>query len=298
MSLVVKQTVLSKVLVQEAMRKQVIRLSQKTRIDKSINYFIKYKINALLVSDENGRPAGVVSKTDLMGAYYAGLPIESPLEDMMSSPPLFCSASDSLESALDQMKSASVYRLYVLGDASDEVAGVLAYPDIVGLLYLYCHECDYSHLKRKKSKRGENGVLRFTVREVMTDSVKAFAADALLMEIMEGLSEYRFGAVLITDRESLARGVVSKTDLMLAYKHGISAEEPARTIMSSPVRSCPEDDLLENAIREMIYSEVHRVFVHKDDPRHITGVLSLSDAARLRSGSCHACMCSRIRVDE
>ena len=32
-------------------------------------------------------------------------------------------------------------------------------------------------------------------------------------------------------------------------------------------------------------------------PQNIVGVLSLSDAARIRSGSCHACVSSRIRVE-
>ena len=48
----------------------------------------------------------------------------------------------------------------------------------------------------------------------------------------------------------------------------------------------------------MIFSEVHRLFVYREDPQNIVGVLSLSDAARLRSGSCHACVSSRIKIDE
>ena len=59
-----------------------------------------------------------------------------------------------------------------------------------------------------------------------------------------------------------------------------------------------EDEFLEDAIQKMIFTDVHRLFVYKDDPQNITGVLSLSDAARIRSGSCHACLSSRIRVDE
>lgn len=28
------------------------------------------------------------------------------------------------------------------------VVGALAYPDIVGLLYQYCHDCEYNHLRQ------------------------------------------------------------------------------------------------------------------------------------------------------
>jgi len=151
-----------------------------------------------------------------MGAYYAGIPIDSPLEDIMSKPPLFCHPEDALEKAL---------------------------------------------------------------------------------QVMEELSMYRFGAILIKDREQTPCGVISKTDLTLAYKHGIDPKALAETIMSSPVQSCGADELLEDAIRKMIFSDVHRLFVYQSKPNELIGVISLSDAARIRSGSCYACMSSRIKLD-
>ena len=67
--------------------------------------------------------------------------------------------------------------------------------------------------------------------------------------------------------------------------------------MSAPVRTCGENELLEDAIKGMILADIHRLFAHRRSPADIVGVLSLSDAARIRSGSCHACISSRIRVD-
>jgi hypothetical protein len=46
----------------------------------------------------------------------------------------------------------------------------------------------------------------------------------------------------------------------------------------------------------MIFFDLHRLFVWKDDPKNLVGVLSLSDAARFRSGTCRACLTSRIKV--
>ena len=298
MSIVVKKTILKGLLVSEAMRRQVISLSKETTIGSSINYLIKYKVNALLTTDESNQPVGVVSKTDIMGAYYAALPADSPLEYIMSSPPLFCRPGDSLESALDTMRSRGIYRLYALEPNSKDVVGVLAYPDIVGLLYRYCRSCEQSIVLRKQRKQDYNAILHFKVKDVMTTSVKAFMENESLGRIMEGLSMHRFGAVLIRGKNNLPTGVVSKTDLILAYKHGLAADVEAKTIMSSPVRSCDESDFLEDAIKEMIFSEVHRLFVHRHHPQDVVGVLSLSDAARLRSGSCHACVSSRIKVDD
>ncbi len=290
-----KQTILSDLSVREAMRRQIVHLSKDASLDECINRLFKYKMNALLLTDETEQPTGVVSKTDIMGAYYAGLPVESPASDIMISPPLFCSPDDSLEAALEQMRENGIYRLYVR-DTEDGVVGALAYPDIVGLLYKYCHECRYSRVSRKSSDPEEDSRVRFRVREVMTASVMSFQEADSLMQIMEGLSMYRFGAVLITDENGKGAGVVSKTDLVLAYKHGVDPAVEAQTVMSSPVRSCQADEYLESAIRKLIFSQVHRMFVYQDDPSEITGVLSLSDAARIRSGSCQACVSSRIKV--
>lgn len=74
-------------------------------------------------------------------------------------------------------------------------------------------------------------------------------------------------------------------------------EVSAKTILSSSsVRLCEQMEFIEDAISKMIFSEEHRFFVYRDEPKNIIGVLSLRDAARLRSGSCHACVSSRIKV--
>ncbi len=298
MSSPVKKPALGGLTVREAMRMQVVGFPGSSSIDTGVRSLIKHKINALLIRDSDESALGVVSKTDVMGAYYASLPIESPLEQIMISPPLFCGPDDSLESALHVMRSRKVYRLYVSGDSSGKAVGILAYPDIVGLLYGYCRSCEQSIVNRRALKLTDDGSLRFRVKEVMTPAVTSFSEDDSLLEIMEGLSVNRFGAVLITDGAGTPSGVISKTDLILAYKHGISADVPARTIVTrAPVRSCDQEDFIEDAIRTMIFSEVHRLFVHRGNPANIVGVFSLSDAARVRSGSCHACVGSRIRIE-
>ncbi|MGB3221524.1 MAG: CBS domain-containing protein [Desulforhopalus sp.] len=284
--------------VYKAMRRQIICLEQNKTIGHGINTIIKHKVNALLVVDDQLQEVGVVSKTDIMGAYYAGLPIDSPLEYIMLSPPLYCKAGDSLETALEQMRTSKVYRLYVNDDQSGELVGALAYPDIVGLLYQYCHRCAYSHLNRKMQPDSKSDVIRFKVRELMTTGVKSLPMDATLTTVMESLSAYRFGAMLITDKNGRSAGVISKTDLALTYKHGVPPSVAAHEVMSTPVHTCDADALLEDAIKKMILADIHRLFVHEGNESALIGVLSLTDAARGRSGSCHGCVSSRIKVED
>ena len=288
-----KRHVLSGIKVKEAMRRQVIKLPQSAPVDYCINRMIKYKINSVLLIDEKERPSGIVTKTDIMSAFYVGFQTEAPVEGIMVRPPLYCHPDDELESSLDSMRQNGVHRLYVMDADTAEVTGVLAYPDIVGLLYRYCRACDKG-LLRVRRRHENNEYQRLQVKDVMTASVKAYLENDPLVTVIEGLTEHRCGAVLITKDENMAVGVVSKSDLIVAYKHGVAVDVSARTVMSTPVKSCHGDAELSDAIQQMLLRDVQRIFVHGSDPAKIVGVLSLSDAARFRSGSCRACTSSRI----
>ena len=296
MPVIDQKNVLKGLTVAEAMRRQVIAVPTDAPLEKAIRFAIKYKVNAILVTDDSQRALGVVTKTDLMGAYYAGLPLETLVETIMVGPPLFCRREDSLDTALDVMRSQRIHRLYVQGEEPGQAVGVLAYPDIVGLLYRFCRRCDRSILKKTGGQAQGDLTGHLTVREVMTPGVESFPEDASLLKVMRGLAANRLAAVLIRDKAGRPLGVVSKTDLIGAYKHGLSPETPAREVMNAPVRACRQDDYLALAIQEMIFWDIHRLFVAREEPQEIVGVLSLSDAARFRSGTCRACLVSRIAV--
>jgi CBS domain containing-hemolysin-like protein len=65
--------------------------------------------------------------------------------------------------------------------------------------------------------------------------------------------------------------------------------------MTRRVEACDYHDILVNALRRMIFADVSRLFVYRESPQQIVGVFSLSDATRFRSGTCRACVSSRIR---
>jgi CBS domain-containing protein len=287
-----KRSALSGIPVKEAMRRQVIRLPRSAPIDYCINRMVKYKINSVLIEDQNQHPAGVVSKTDLMSAFYAGYPTSMPVENIMVGPPLFCNPDDELESSLDTMQQNGIHRLYVRGAESDDVIGVLAYPDIIGLLYRYCRACDRGFLIRRRRKEVDR-FQRLKVRDVMTDEVTAYHEADGLAQVIEGLTAHRFGAVLIRDEKGHAVGVFSKSDLIVAYKHGVTVDARAAEVMSKPVVSCDSEMDLADAIQLMLLKDVQRLFVRGQDPGQIVGILTLSDAARFRSGTCRACTPSR-----
>jgi len=291
MPVVKNRSILTGIQVKEAMRRNVHRLSLDDSIAVCIRHMIKFKNNAVLVNDVEGAPCGVVSKTDILGVYYAGLPVDTTLQDVMAGPPQFCYPDDKLEDAIDMMQNHGIHRLYVLGADSDKVTGTLAYTDIVGLLYRFCRTCSKS---LRKTKKADNELPQLKVKDVMTAEIVLCKRNDSIKQVVEVISTQRLGAILIVDGQIYPEGVISKTDIVIAYVHGVSIDEPAENIMNTPVTSCSWEELLSQAIKQMLLNNIQRIFVYMDDKRHIKGVLSLSDAARFRSGTCKACVASRI----
>jgi CBS domain-containing protein len=298
MPVVSTRDVLKGLLVEEAMRRQVIHLPHDASVDNCINQLIKFKVNAILVTDGFRCPVGIVSKTDIVAAFYGGLPMEvSRLMDIMNGPPLTCFPDDELGVALDLMRRNGVHQLLVQGSEPCAVIGTLSYSDVVALLYRYCRACPKGAVRQSELLDRSDRTQWLIVRDAMrTPAISCRQTDSLA-KVIEGLTAHRHGAVLIQDAGGLPVGVISKTDLVVAYHHESSLEVEAGSIMKSPVASCDEQMLLTDAIRHMFLKDVQRLFTYAGDPSHIVGVLSLSDAAQIRSGSCRACAASRIIAD-
>lgn len=289
-----KRSVLRGTLVKEAMRRQVIGVPSGTSIKKGLNALIKYKLNTILITNHRNLPEGLVSRTDIMSSFYAGFPLDMGLENIISSPPLTCFPDDELEYGLGLMQENKVHQLYVQGELPGKIVGSLTYYDIVGLLYRYCRACHRSTRKNRYNQLGTDQAHPLRVKEVMTKGVTSCHGEQSLDQIIETLAENRFGAVLIHTDQAKAAGVISKTDLVLAYGHGLSLATKGKQIMNSPVLVCEQSAFLTTALQKMILRDTKRIFVYQEDPEAIVGILSLSDAARFRSGSCKACQAGRI----
>jgi len=289
-----KKSVLSGILVLEAMRRQVVSLPVEASLGKSVNALIKFKVNAILVRSDGGVPQGVVSGTDLMAAFYAGLPLETELGAVLSSPLLTCFPDDKLEDGLSMMLEQRIHQIYVQGEHPGSIIGILAYSDIVGLLYRYCWACKQSLHKLNSPDHDGQAGRALRVEEVMTPGPVSCPIDQSLERIIEVLSEKRFGAVLIHSDDDPAAGVISTTDLVLAYAHGLTPETRAGEIMSAPVLTCQAFDPLTTALQRMLLRDTKRIFISSSDSPAVIGLLSLSDAARFRSGSCKACLAGRM----
>lgn len=245
-----------------------------------------------MVTDLDGTPVGVVSKTDIMGAYYAEIPVDTPVSDIMVGPPYYCHPEDALESAIDQMQILGIHQLYVHDKNDKKVVGMLSYSDIVGLLYRYCRHCLKSGRCVKMFSRKE--IPRLSAADVMTHDVISCDCAQPITQVIETLSERKMSAILVTGKNNSTPGIISKTDLLFAYTRELPAQDRAETIMNTPVNTCLASDRLSDAIQQMLMYDIQRIFVQDELNGKVTGVLSLSDATRFRSGTCKACGTGRV----
>ena len=288
------RSVLSGMRVKEAMRRQMIALEGDASIAAGIGRLIKYKADALLVTDSGGQPSGIVTKTDVAGAYYAGLPVETPLEAIMVGPLLTCYLDDELDHALDAMRSNGIHQLFVVGAETGRFEGILNYGDILGLVFQICRRCRKSRLHRGSTDDTKSSSTDSTVNDVMTPAVITCGTTDNLYGVVESLAAHRMSAVLVTHPDGSPAGVISKTNLLVAWHHGIIPDAEATGIMSRPVISCDRQESINQAMTTMLLGDMGRIFVREGDSPAIVGVLSLSDAANHRSGTCRACVSSRM----
>ncbi|MFP4285433.1 MAG: cyclic nucleotide-binding/CBS domain-containing protein [Desulfovermiculus sp.] len=287
------QNMLSDFQVRTAMRKNPLRLDAEKNLDQAISSMIKFKANALLIHDpSSSQDLGLITKTDLMTLYYAGFPLETVLGEVLVAPILTCTQDDTLETALSQLLGQGVKRIYVSDSQENGIVGVLSYADIVGVLYRFCRQCEKSLAQRRKKTGIEEALL---VRDVMHQDVVSCKPGQTIAQSLELLSGKPFSALLVQETRLSTPGVLSKTDLILAYRHKLPLETPLTEIAKFPALSCAREEALVQALQRMILADVHRLFVHGAEPWDIQGVLSLTDAARARSGSCRACSATRLQ---
>jgi CBS domain-containing protein len=287
------RSVLSGMPVKEAMRRQMIFAGAAESVDRGISRLIKYESEVILIAEANEQVTGIVSKTDLTAAFYIGLPLDTALGDIMVGPLIGCYPDDPLEDALETMNRSGVHQLCVQGAERGRIVGLLTYGDILSQVYRYCRRCRQSRTRQFEQTTDGRVPPEMRVAELMTPEVIGCGIDDDLGHVMEELSARRRRALLVNDRSGRPAGVISKTDLMLAWHRGVDPGTTAGKVMNAPVRSCHLHATLSEALKLMLLGDMSRIFVHDADLARMVGVLSLADAANNRSGTCRACVSSR-----
>ena len=125
-----------------------------------------------------------------------------------------------------------------------------------------------------------------TVAELMQRHVKTVGSEASLAEAIVSLADAHISGMPVVDGTGKVIGVLSTTDVLTAEaevddpaaRQALFENTAVRDIMTPrPFTIAPGEDIRE-AARQMLYADVHRIFVAEGD--QVVGIISTTDIVR------------------
>ena len=124
------------------------------------------------------------------------------------------------------------------------------------------------------------------VAELMQRNVRTVGSDATVADAIVSLADGHVSGMPVVDGAGKVIGVLSTTDLLTAEaeagdsaaRQSLLENTPVRDIMTPrPFTVAPGEDVRE-AARQMLYADVHRLFVAEGDK--VVGIISTTDIVR------------------
>jgi CBS domain-containing protein len=235
----------------------------------------QHHIHALIVSDRDGRPLGIISDYDLLAGEWLSVDAESldamrklTASDLMSYPVDTIEADMKLKDAAHILMEKDVNRLLVTEDGNP--AGVISISDFV------------ASIAREEKPQRE------TVADVMADAILVCRGKTPIISAARSMTEAGWRSVLVVDAKGKHLGVVSGKDLMHFVENGVDKSLTVRDVMH-PALTININASLREAADLMIQKHHHRLIVVDDeDPDAFPlGIISSFDivAEMARPGS-------------
>jgi len=124
------------------------------------------------------------------------------------------------------------------------------------------------------------------VRDIMETRLQAVSPDVPVLEAVTTMSEQHLSALPVLDLGGAIVGVISTTDVLQAEAEADDAEARAALfessnvsdLMTARVRTIEASAEIADAAQQMLYLDVHRLFVVEEDK--LVGVVSQTDIVR------------------
>lgn len=213
----------------------------------------QHLVHALIVSDRDGRPIGIISDLDLMAGEWLSSDVENlkvmrslTASDLMTQPIDTVEANVPISDAVNLLMKKSVSRLLVTENGKP--AGVISLSDFVASL------ADKAQLKRN------------TVADVMSDAILVCRGKTPVASAARAMTSAGWRSVLVVDAKGKILGVVSGLDLLPFVKDGMNDKMVVRDVMH-PALTIDQHASLHDAAEMMIQNHHHRlVVIDKEDP--------------------------------
>lgn len=235
----------------------------------------QHHVHALIVSDRDGRPLGIISDFDLLTGEWLSVDKESlaamkkmTASDLMSKPVDSAEANMPLTEAAQIMIEKDINRLLVTDNGKP--VGVISLSDFVA-----------SIAQQEKPRRD-------TVGDVMSDAILVCRDKTPIISAARTMTQIGWRSVLVVDAKGTALGVISGKDLMPLLKNGVDEKSTVSEFMH-PALTIDINAKLQEAADMMIKNHHHRlVVIDKNNPKAFPlGVISSFDivAEMARPGS-------------
>lgn len=222
-------------------------------------------VHALVVTDRDGRAAGVISDFDLLAGEWLSSDPESldtmrklTAADLMSKPINTIESNFTLKDAAREFVERDVNRLVVTDNGKP--VGIISLSDFVANI-------------------AEMGVSkRDTVGDVMSDAILVCRGKTPIISAARAMTSAGWRSVLVVDAKGKVLGVVSGRDLLPYVQNGNAEDKIVRDVMH-PALTIDITASLREAANKMIQNHHHRlVVVDRENPDAFPlGVISSFD---------------------
>ena len=234
-------------LVRDLMRSGLITCAKEVSLGEAAALLTRHRVHALIVVDDAGRPAGLLSDFDLLAGEWLSADAESlaamrrmTAGELMSSPLNTIESDRPIRAAAERMRDRGLHRLIVT--ESGVPVGVLSLSDFV------------AHLAAQEPPE------RATVADVMSYVMLVCHEETPALEVARGLTDSRFRSVVVVDGAGRLRGMISVGDFLGCVDGESCAGKSAGQIMHRASTIRP-GLTLQQAATQMIEHHLHRLVV-------------------------------------
>lgn len=262
-------------LVRDLMHPGVLTCRHDSTLGQVAVLLTQHHVHALVVSDRDGRPSGIISDFDLLAGEWLSTDKESlaamkklTAADLMSRPVDIVDANMPVKEAAQLMLEQDVSRLLVT--EKGKPVGVISLSDFI------------ASIARKTPLNRE------TVGDVMSDAILVCRGKTPILSAARAMTEAGWRSVLVVDAKGKTLGVVSGKDLLTYVQNGVDENKTVREAMH-PALTIDINASLREAADMMIQNHHHRLVVidRKDPDAFPLGAISSFDivAEMARPGS-------------
>lgn len=270
-------------LVANWMTREVITVSPEVTLHNARHLMDLNHIRALPVMRE-GQLAGIITRRGLLRADPSSIPLaeawdkrypldQETVEKIMTTPAITIDEDAPVGKAARVMLENKIAALPVLNNRR-ELTGILTSSDLFRLVI----------------EEMQNEAQHIAVKQWMTPDPETITPETTLIEVHRLMGVKRIRALPVMEGSQLV-GIVTRTDVMGAdpsrlYTRGAQEEsrevvqQPARLIMTAPVKTITEDDSMVEAARMMKTHKFHSLPVTNPDG-HLTGIVTETDIFHL-----------------